>query len=165
MKNQQRSQPVRPAHGRHHRLANALRRCAPSQRRAKAGSGRDHSRPLHRRTTARAVRANPAPIPGDDLMNQSQLFKQAGHTSDQSETISYTVTADAAYEVICEALMKGSAALRCAHYYRMPDMPLKSASARLPVIAKQFATSSAEPKATLSAIATSCVTRTSGIRI
>ncbi len=44
-------------------------------------------------------------------MNQSQLFTQAGQASDQSGTISYTVEADAAYEVICEALMKGSAAL------------------------------------------------------
>ena len=44
------------------------------------------------------------------MNNQPQLFKQAGHTSDQSAAISYTVEADAAYEVICEALMKGSSA-------------------------------------------------------
>ena len=43
-------------------------------------------------------------------MNQHQLFKQPSDMPNQSGAISYTVTADAAYEVICEALMKGSAA-------------------------------------------------------
>ena len=51
-------------------------------------------------------------------MNQSQLFKHPSEAPDHNGPIRYTVTADAAYEVICEALMKGSAALRCAHYYR-----------------------------------------------
>ena len=43
-------------------------------------------------------------------MNQSQLFKHPTEAPDHNGPIRYTVTADAAYEVICEALMKGSAA-------------------------------------------------------
>ena len=43
-------------------------------------------------------------------MNQSQLFKHPTEAPDHKGPIRYTVTADAAYEVICEALMKGSAA-------------------------------------------------------
>ena len=97
-------------------------------------------------------------------MNQSQLFKHPTEAPDHKGPIRYTVTADAAYEVICEALMKGSAAFD-ALITTEADISLKSASARLPVMAKPFATSSAERTATLSAIATSCVTRTSGIRI
>ena len=99
-------------------------------------------------------------------MNQSQLFKHPGDSArPQGARSAIPSQADAAYEVICEALMKGSAALDALITTDGGYTRLKSASARLPVIAKPFATSSAERTATLSAIATSCVTRTSGIRI